>query len=382
MTWAIPAWLFALNRTFMAAFFQRESTPIRMLFSRDGMVQLSENMIQVLRWGLWMSPIINSFLRPHGRAHLVQPRRGRAYVARDRRRPNHVARGLSSLEHAGFHISLGLRLDPHPDLAGSHGLRVATLVNLSFLGMDRLDQRLAKFIGPAATARCIPEAVKRFTTWAPLLIPYFIPRGADWDMVWDEGGKLRSAATGMGISNMIFTMPAAEIVLLAALSVAATTALFAVIRRLRLSKTPDSQQTHTLSAPAYQVIANPNGALIGRIPDRDYDISRRSYDTLDPAGRTLFLVDMARDADASNRCWPLLGNFPPSRAAAPSIESHDDKLRISSAANGILASIDISIPGLARSRRTVDHHTAEPNRLATFLETRAVSGMGTQPARR
>ena len=57
------------------------------------------------------------------------------------------------------------------------GLRVATLVNLSFLGMDKLEQRLARFLAPAATARCIPEGVKRFTTWAPLLIPFYIPRG-------------------------------------------------------------------------------------------------------------------------------------------------------------------------------------------------------------
>ena len=66
------------------------------------------------------------------------------------------------------------------------GLRVATLVNLSFLGMDRLEQRLARLLAPAATARCIPEGVKRFTTWAPLLIPFYIPRGKDWDHAWSR----------------------------------------------------------------------------------------------------------------------------------------------------------------------------------------------------
>ena len=55
------------------------------------------------------------------------------------------------------------------------GLRVATLVNLSFLGMDKLEQRLARTLAPAATARCIPEGVKRFTTWGPLLIPFYHP---------------------------------------------------------------------------------------------------------------------------------------------------------------------------------------------------------------
>src|SRR4029077_2715482 len=61
ISWSVPAWLFALNRTAMAACFQREATPIRHLFTMDGLVQLTQNMIVVLRWGLWMSPIINSF---------------------------------------------------------------------------------------------------------------------------------------------------------------------------------------------------------------------------------------------------------------------------------------------------------------------------------
>ncbi|MEJ7640309.1 MAG: hypothetical protein WKF75_20670, partial [Singulisphaera sp.] len=64
ISWSIPSWLFAINRTFLAAYFDREAGPIRALFTRAGLVQLFENMIGVLRWGLWMSPIINSFLRP------------------------------------------------------------------------------------------------------------------------------------------------------------------------------------------------------------------------------------------------------------------------------------------------------------------------------
>src|SRR5262249_39190968 len=68
ISWSIPAWLFALNRTFLAAYFQEETSPIAGLFSRDGLARLMENMLAVLRWGLWMSPIINSFLRPVGEA--------------------------------------------------------------------------------------------------------------------------------------------------------------------------------------------------------------------------------------------------------------------------------------------------------------------------
>ena len=88
------------------------------------------------------------------------------------------------------------------------GLRVATLVNLSFIGLDRLDERVARFIGPAATARFIPEAVKRFATWMPLLIPYYMPAGADWDYVWSTANAIMAASRG-GVASLRF-MPAAH----------------------------------------------------------------------------------------------------------------------------------------------------------------------------
>jgi cyclic beta-1,2-glucan synthetase len=66
ISFSIPSWLFAINRAFMAAYFQKEAGPITSLATREGLVGLTQNMIQVLRWGLWMSPIINSFLRPVG----------------------------------------------------------------------------------------------------------------------------------------------------------------------------------------------------------------------------------------------------------------------------------------------------------------------------
>ena len=74
------------------------------------------------------------------------------------------------------------------------GLRVATLVNLSFLGMDRLEEKLARFLGPSASARAIPEGVKRFATWAPLLIPFYIPRGKDWDYAWSQAQSIQAGA--------------------------------------------------------------------------------------------------------------------------------------------------------------------------------------------
>src|SRR5205085_2824645 len=112
------------------------------------------------------------------------------------------------------------------------GLRVATLVNLSILGMDRLEERLARFLGPAATARCIPEAVKRFATWAPLLIPFYIPRGADWDYAWSQAEALQ-AGRPKGLGAVLGRLALADWLLLVAGSVVACTALCALFRWLK-----------------------------------------------------------------------------------------------------------------------------------------------------
>ena len=73
------------------------------------------------------------------------------------------------------------------------GLRVATLVNLSFVGGDLLDESAARFVGHSARTRVIPEGIRRFATWAPLLIPFYIPRGAEWDHAWNGAEAVRAA---------------------------------------------------------------------------------------------------------------------------------------------------------------------------------------------
>jgi cyclic beta-1,2-glucan synthetase len=86
------------------------------------------------------------------------------------------------------------------------GLRVATLVNLSFIGGDRLDEAAARFLGYGARTRAIPDPIRRFGTWAPLLIPFYIPRGADWDKAWTgaealaRGGPMPGAVKALAIA--------------------------------------------------------------------------------------------------------------------------------------------------------------------------------------
>ena len=57
-------------------------------------------------------------------------------------------------------------------------------MNLTFIGGDRLDEAAARFAGHAGRTRIIPEGIRRFATWAPLLIPFYIPHGAAWDKAW------------------------------------------------------------------------------------------------------------------------------------------------------------------------------------------------------
>ena len=89
------------------------------------------------------------------------------------------------------------------------GLRVATLVNLSFVGADRLDEAAGRFLGHGARTRVIPDAVRRFGTWAPLLLPFYIPRGADWDKAWSgaealaRGGPMPGAVKALAIAYAI-----------------------------------------------------------------------------------------------------------------------------------------------------------------------------------
>ena len=163
----------------------------------------------MLRWGLWMSPIINTFLRQSRRPLLVQSGRRGAHPRRDRRRL-----GLPNADFRDFSLSIFLGLLAYDWLRiiiwfDHMGLRVATLVNLSFLGGDRADEAAGRFLGHGARTRAIPDGIRRFGTWAPLLIPFYIPRGAEWDKAWtgaealSRGGAMPGAGESARRSPML-----------------------------------------------------------------------------------------------------------------------------------------------------------------------------------
>ncbi|MEI8120965.1 MAG: hypothetical protein WCI20_02855 [bacterium] len=345
IVWAIPAWLFALNATFMRAAFQREVGPIRNLFSRDGFRSLGENMIFVLRWGLWMAPIINTFLRPMGEPSWYnQDGAIRTVVATVQQVR------LSPDDFHAWSLSLFTSLLAYDSIRiliwlDHMGLRVATLVNLSFIGVDRLESRLARRLAPWSTGRCIPEAVKRFATWAPLLIPYYIPMGADWDIAWN-GYKAFEARQAPTLLTLLFRQPwHIQFCIAVATAIPIILALTLIRWRRLKHRAPDRATADlSLSNPAYEVILRHDGAIHSQSVERGYDLTRQSYDPLEPAGRILFLVDQSAAPAAIDRSWPLLGNFPGTRAPTPSLMETDDSLVILQDNNGIRAHLKISLP--------------------------------------
>lgn len=339
--WAIAAWLFAVNRAFMLALAQRQWKPVRALATRDGRIGLLENTIQVMRWGLWMSPIIATFLwqmpdptwfNQDGAVHTLA-----AIVQSFTLSPDafvHWSRELFLwvIAFGGFRVLIWL---------DHMGLRVATLVNLSFIGLDRLDERAARFIGPAATARFIPEGVKRFATWAPLLIPYYIPAGSDWDYVWNRSSAILAASHGWVESWML--LPAWERVLVWTGTVGVATAVAGVCRRACARAARTREPAFHLSGRRYEVTARAGGEIVSRTLRENYDVTRRSYEGMDPSGRALFIVDAAAPQDQPGRWWPVVGNWPAALFPKATVSPAAEGLCVTTPGHGICTTVRIRL---------------------------------------
>ena len=184
INWSLAAPLFSINYVLLDAALQRSLRPIKNLVSPQGVEGLVEQGVRVLRWGLWMAPIINSFLRQSpDPSWYNQDGAVRSLVAigADVSQSPADFRRFSLLMFLGLLAYDWLRILIWFD---HMGLRVASLVNLSFLGGDRADEAAARFVGHKGRTRAIPDGIRRFGTWAPLLIPFYIPRGAEWDQAW------------------------------------------------------------------------------------------------------------------------------------------------------------------------------------------------------
>jgi len=348
--WSFAAWLFAINKVFMLAFFEKHTAPIKFFFSREGFAQLVEHMIYVMRWGLWMSPIIFTFLRimPDPTWYNQDGAIRTVFAVYNNAAMSPEAFRQWSLNVFTYIIAFDIfRVLIWMD---HMGLRVATLVNLSFIGLDRLDEKFARFIGPAAAQRYIPEAVKRFATWGPLLIPFYMPRGREWDHVWNTSEAMQKAGSRGGLIAYLQSLTLPEKLLLTCLAILIFTGISFGIRRLRARHAKRRIKSYELANREYKVILRENGEVYSEVMHRksgvfppSFDISRRSYDIIDPCGRVLYLVDTNEWQKSAKRAWPIVGNFPKKDFAASDIKKEGDSIKISNSANGIKTTIDIKL---------------------------------------
>ena len=226
--WSLAAPLFSVNLVLLTALLER-SVALRGLFTAGGLVGVGEQALRVQRWGLWMAPVIYSFLRLSPEPTWYdQDGAVRSTIA------TLHALWLDPGDFRRWSLEVFLGLLAYDWLRvlvwfDHMGLRVATLVNLSFVGGDALDETAARFVGHGSRARVIPEGIRRFATWGPLLIPFYIPRGADWDYAWNGAEAVRA-------SNASLSAPVASVLLgytVAAIAMGLSLALVLVRETIR-----------------------------------------------------------------------------------------------------------------------------------------------------
>jgi cyclic beta-1,2-glucan synthetase len=308
--WVFAAPLFSFNLFFLTALLQRSTAPLKRMVSPEGVASLVDNAIQVLRWGLWMAPIIYSFLKAAGDpAWYNQDGMVRSGVA------TAMSLSLSPDAFRAWSLEIFTGLLAYDWLRvliwfDHMGLRVATLVNLSFVGGDMADEKAAKFLGAATRTRVVPEAIRRFGTWAPLLLPFYIPRGAEWDKAWT--GAERMAQSTSPVTGLLLGYAAVAGVICVALGVEA---LLRLTRRDKLRATTAASETEapqprqmTLTNGLVTLELSSDGQGYSRVegPTRDgppIDITRRPDDPLVPRGKFLYLREIREGAPG--HLWSL-----------------------------------------------------------------------------
>ncbi len=302
INWSLASPLFAINAIILAALLQRSLAPIRGLFSGAGVESLVENAVRVMRWGLWMAPIINTFLRQS-----ADP----SWYNQDGAVRTLVAIGAdASTPHdqfANFSLTLFMGLLAYDWLRvliwfDHMGLRVATLVNLSFQGGDRLDVAAGRFLGHGARTAVIPNGIRRFGTWAPLLIPFYIPRGADWNKAWTgaealaRGGPMPEPVKTLAIAYGF----AGAAIAFAALVIAARTRQKSAFRELALTSAPaalsEMPQVYAANngAVGFELMRDGRGAAYVMADERGgfpIDLFRRPLDPLQARGHFFYLTE-------------------------------------------------------------------------------------------
>ena len=228
------------------------------------------------------------------------------------------------------------------------GLRVATLVNLSFLGGDRADEAAARFVGHHGRTRAIPDGIRRFGTWAPLLIPFYIPRGSEWDKAWTGAETLARGAAPMpeAVKTLGFAYGAA-------IAATAAAGVAAVVRERaksgppapwlegappELARRPDRFAFNN-GAVGVEILRDGRGASFVMGAERGggpIDLFRRPLDPLQARGQFFYVSE---DGESP---WSI-GFEPARRAGDYRIEEPGfNRLAIVNALNGIEARMEIA----------------------------------------
>ena len=312
--WVFAAPLFSINLFFLTALVQRSLQPLRQLASWQGLDMLVENAVRVLRWGLWMAPVIYSFLKAS-----PDP----TWYNQDGFIRSGVATWMSYVlpdnEFRAWSLDIFTALLAYDALRvliwfDHMGLRVATLVNLSFVGGDVADERAARFVGKSQVSRAIPEGIRRFGTWAPLLLPFYIPRGADWDKAWGAAEQMANTRPPS------YTYLVGGYLLYAGL-VAIGLVIFLLTRLARAQKVTIEGVTGSGGVPGSRPMTLTNGLMTSewfedgqgaiRIEGvarggPPIDLTRRPDDHAHPRGRFLFLREDGGElwsiGEAPTRC--------------------------------------------------------------------------------
>ncbi|MGH8770850.1 MAG: hypothetical protein ACREV2_06655, partial [Burkholderiales bacterium] len=309
INWSLAAPLFSINLVLLTALFERSFGPLKELFSAAGFAILVEQAVRVLRWGLWMAPIIYSFLR----------------LAADPSWYNQdgaVRSALASVQSALFspedfrawslEVFLGLLAYDWLRVLiwfDHMGLRVATLVNLSFVGGDALDEKASRFLGHSARTRCMPEAIRRFLTWAPLLIPFYIPRGGEWDHVWDRAAALQASPQSLlpAVASLLLVYQSAAVG-----AILAVTAVW-LVRQRKKESPPQRAATapfFTLGNGQYTSEYGWDGRGFSHVTSTvrsgfELDLTRRPDDPVQLRGKFFFLRELDAEGKPAGELWSL-----------------------------------------------------------------------------
>lgn len=347
INWSLAAPLFSINFFFLTALFARSWAPVRLMASRQGVIAIAEQTVRVLRWGLWMAPVIYSLLRispdptwynQDGAFRTLAAIWQSIVLTPEAFRSWSIETFLHLLAYDWVRILIWF---------DHMGLRVATLVNLSFVGGDALDELLARFQGHAGRTRCIPEALRRFATWAPLLIPFFLPMGADWAYVWDGAEAIQK--TGHGQAS-----PLAALIL-----IFAVTAIAVSIVRVRYRKQPTGDMCVAcgLQRPGfrpadeivlcngvYTAVFTQDGRGYSRVfssvrHGSEYDLTNRPTSRAHNAGKFLFM------SEEGGEPWSL-GFRPITRDDAQTCVERTSPLSVSLSCRcqDIEADADVTVP--------------------------------------